>query len=249
MSRGFTQNQGQTQGDNNQPKRKQRLNVPATMLMLQEAPVGIDDTVELDGEQVTDVVVVGRVVGIDHQAMRTVFDINDNTACNKVIFYKKGTDEVPTSLKGFVERENIYVKIHGTVRVFKEERAIVGIRIQEVTDHNEITNHLLQVCVAHQARVKGTLSTDQLKNPAHLGGGQMVKVAKNQSNEEASQIVFDLMQEVIKKQGAKFCHKKDLWTCCQNQMSQQDFNAALQTLAEDGAIYSTIDDDQFGITD
>lgn len=62
--------------------------------------------------------------------MRTVYEINDSTASNKVIFYQKGENEVPTALKDFKEEVNIYVKVYGGVRIFKEERAIIGNTIQ-----------------------------------------------------------------------------------------------------------------------
>jgi DNA/RNA endonuclease YhcR with UshA esterase domain len=62
--------------------------------------------------------------------MRTLFQIDDNTGTFKVIFYQKGENEVPIALKNFTYQENIYVKIYGTIRVFKEEKAIVGTHIK-----------------------------------------------------------------------------------------------------------------------
>ena len=52
--------------------------------------------------------------------------------------------------KGF--RQNAYVKVYGTVRVFKEEKAIVGTFIKSIDNFDAITNHLLTVFVASQAR-------------------------------------------------------------------------------------------------
>ena len=75
--------------------------------------------------------------------MRTTIDINDSTGTNKVIFFMKGENEVPSALKDFNQRENIYVRVYGTIRIFKEERAIVGSAITEILKHDEITNHLL----------------------------------------------------------------------------------------------------------
>ena len=98
-----------------------------------------------------------------------------------------------------------------------------------------------------QQRQKGTLSSDAIKNQAQEGG--MAKTVKSANNEEASQTVLDLMIEVTKNQGSKFCHRSDIWTICQNKMSHQDFTAAINSLLEDGAIYTAIDDNQFGITD
>jgi hypothetical protein len=54
----------------------------------------------------------------------------------------------------------MYVRVFGTIRVFKEEKAIVGTHIKKVEKHDEITNHLLQVFVAHQIRHKGVLTVN-----------------------------------------------------------------------------------------
>jgi RecJ-like exonuclease len=69
--------------------------------MLEEAPPNIDDKIEIDGEPFEEVVIVGRIIEIQHQNMRTIFHITDNTSSSKVIFYQKGENEVPTALKDF----------------------------------------------------------------------------------------------------------------------------------------------------
>ena len=43
----------------------------------------------------------------------------------------------------------MYVKVFGTIRVFKEEKAIVGTHIKAIAKYDEITNHFLQVFVSH----------------------------------------------------------------------------------------------------
>ena len=44
---------------------------------------------------------MGRVTNKIEEAMRTSFEINDNTGTFKVIFYQKGENEVPIALKNF----------------------------------------------------------------------------------------------------------------------------------------------------
>jgi len=94
--------------------------------------------------------------------MRTLFEINDNTGSFKVIFYQKGENEVPVALKNFNYEHLMYVKVYGTIRVFKEEKAIVGTHIKKIEKFDEVTNHLLQVYVAHCIRKKGVLSSSAL---------------------------------------------------------------------------------------
>jgi len=52
----------------------------------------------------------------------------------------------------------MYAKVFGTVRVYKEEKAIVGSHIRKVEKFEEVTNHFLQTFVSHQIRTKGVLT-------------------------------------------------------------------------------------------
>ena len=56
----------------------------------------------------------------------------------------------------------MYVKVFGTIRVFKEEKAIVGTHIKKIEKFDEVTNHLLNVFVSSCIRKKGILSNRDL---------------------------------------------------------------------------------------
>jgi hypothetical protein len=60
------------------------------------------------------------------------------------------------------------------------------------------------------------------------------------------QIVLSVMREISKSN--KFIHKSDIYAHVQQQMKQSDFNQALTTLCDNGAIYSTYDNDIYSIT-
>jgi len=169
------------QGANNDQmggqRRKNRVFAPVTMRMIQEASPRPDDVCEIEGEAINDIIIVGRVVSKQEEPMRTLFEINDNTGVFKVIFYQKGENEVPMALKNFNYENLGYVKVYGTIRVFKEEKAIVGTHIKRVDKFDEVTNHLLQVFVAHCIRKKGVLSNRDLgaqqQSAAHQKQGGM----------------------------------------------------------------------------
>ena len=85
---------------------------------------------------------------MEEETMRTIYELNDNTASHKVIFYRKGDTEIPKALKDFEYKENTWVKVRGSVRVFKEETAVIGNFISQIVQHDEITNHFLQIFLA-----------------------------------------------------------------------------------------------------
>lgn len=90
--------------------------------------------------------------------MRVIFEINDGSATLKVIFYQKDQGQLPTALRNLAYERFMYAKIFGTVRVYKEDKAIVGTHIRKVQKFEEVTNHLLQTFVAFQIREKGVLT-------------------------------------------------------------------------------------------
>jgi hypothetical protein len=47
-----------------------------------------------------------------------------------------------------VLRQNMYAKVFGTIRFYKEEKGIVGTHIKKVEKYDEVVNHFLQVFVA-----------------------------------------------------------------------------------------------------
>ena len=55
----------------------------------------------MEGENIAEIIIVGRLVEVENAAMRTIFTINDNTGAMNVIFYGKGENETPTALKDF----------------------------------------------------------------------------------------------------------------------------------------------------
>ena len=104
--------------------------------------------------------------------MRTIFEIDDTTGSQKVIFYQKGENEVPSQLKDFEYEEGAWVKIYGTIRVFKDEKALIGSHIQMIKQHDLVTNHFLQTMVGHQIRNKGVLQQSDIQ--AAGAGNQMI---------------------------------------------------------------------------
>ena len=113
------------------------------MKMLQDAPIGPDDNLEIDGQGLSEIIVVGRVISRVDESMRIIFEVNDNTGVFKVIFYQKDANSIPTALKCFEYKQFTYVKVFGNIRVYKEEKAIVGASIRRLSKFDELTNHFL----------------------------------------------------------------------------------------------------------
>jgi hypothetical protein len=157
----------------------------------------------------------------------------------------------------------MYVKVYGTIRVFNNEKAIVGTHIKKIDKMDDVTNHLLQVFVAHAIRKKGVLTNRDLHGAAVVAGqgvrgsgasvfggaGQIGSAfgSSMASSSDAKSLVLAVMKEISKSN--KFIHKSDIFSHLQHQINKKDFDNALNQLCDNGAIYSTYDNDIYSITD
>jgi len=157
----------------------------------------------------------------------------------------------------------MYVKVYGTIRVFNKEKAIVGTHIKKIEKLDDVTNHLLQVFVAHAIRKKGVLTTRDLHSAAVVSQGARATGAPGQggasmgmtpgfgagmaASSDPVKLVFAVIKEIAK--GNKFVHKSDIFNNVQHTMNQKDFNNALTVLCDNGNIYSSYDNDIFSITE
>ena len=69
---------------------------------------------------------------------------------------------MPTALRNFNFEQFGYAKVYGNIRVFKEEKAIVGTHIKKIEKFEELTNHFLSIFVANCIRKKGVLKPREL---------------------------------------------------------------------------------------
>jgi hypothetical protein len=135
--------------------------------------------------------------------------LEDSTGSTIVTFYQKGDHNIPPALREFEYREgeSQWVRVHGFIRVFNEQKNVVGINLQQITKMDDITNHFLKVFVAHNIRHKGVLDHKDLDAAKPVKANPVSAAGQNQT-----QTVLNLMKEICRN--SRFAHKNDLWTIC-----------------------------------
>ncbi|CDW80918.1 UNKNOWN [Stylonychia lemnae] len=134
---------------------KKRLYIPINNLTISNLIVGQDDVCELDGESISEVIIVGRTTNIHLDTMKTIIEINDNTGTSKAIFMNKDQQTPNPALKDF------------KYKVFKDTKVIMSNYIKEIDQFDEITNHHLQQFYASQMRMNGMIKNLQVKQSFH----------------------------------------------------------------------------------
>lgn len=87
MNRNSYGNDGQEQ---QKRKYKNKVFSPSSLLMVENAVAGSNDELEIDGQPVSDIAVIGKVVSMTTQNMRTVIELSDSTSFGSVTFFHKG---------------------------------------------------------------------------------------------------------------------------------------------------------------
>jgi len=259
----WSNNNNNNQGGNHynqQQMRRSKVFTPVTLRMVYMAQPRPDDVCEFDGDPISDVILVGRLLRLIEEPMRTQFEINDTTGSYHVLFYHKSENQVPTALRTFDYERFSYVKLFGNIRVFKDDRVIIGTYIKRVDKLEEITNHFLSVFVAHQIRKKGVLKARELAmdvgntaldanpnamtmvssdaRPAPKRPYQQPQLGEDQLRDT----VVGVMREFLR--GKKFVSKEEIHSMVQ-QCSMGQLEGLLARMKEDGSVAEAHDGNHF----
>jgi hypothetical protein len=75
--------------------------------------------------------IVGRIVSKSEDNMRQIIGFEDSTGYIDVTFYQKSDSSTPSALQDFEYREGEaqFARITGYIRVFKDQKSMVGINL------------------------------------------------------------------------------------------------------------------------
>ena len=136
---------------------------------------------------------------------------------------------------------NTYVKVFGTYRLFKDEVVIVGHFIEQVKDHNEVTNHMLRVFAGQQSRAKGPIPVEELSTVKPRGSAV--------SESKIEETVLEAIKKLISTEGLQFVDMRNVFPRCRSSMTQDQFDSAVRSLEQQGTLYSAGEDHVYGTTD
>lgn len=218
---------------NDGEKKKPKMFVPMTLSMLINTEKTSDDQFEVDGEQINDIIIVGRVSDKDSHPTRTTFLLNDNTGSMKVNIYNKEENVLPDYMAEFekVYTNECYVKIFGSIRMFKDSKAIVGTHLHIIEDFDELTNHLLQVFTASCVRRKGILANQDLTDKPAESNATMTEA-------QIKQAIFDTLQELAQNTSKSEFSKEEVHRKFKGKVAFPVFEKVTDQMVEDMELFA-----------
>mmetsp|Transcript_41640 Transcript_41640/g.104069 ORF Transcript_41640/g.104069 Transcript_41640/m.104069 type:complete len:269 (+) Transcript_41640:48-854(+) len=234
---------------------------PVTIRQMQSANAENEgDNLKVDGRDATQVTFIGQIISRNEQATNVNFVIDDGTGSIEV---KQWTDTDETDyMLGLKQslQEGVYVRVVGQLRAFNGEHNVTGFSVRPVTDMNEITYHLLDACHTHLYNTRGPpqegvskpIQQRQAFNapaPSSMGGGPSAPFAAPSDSISSGGSVNDRVLAAFTDLNAASDQGINVEVVAQRlNLNLHDVKKAVDALAMDGHLYSTIDEDHYATT-
>jgi len=145
-------NQQKKSGDKN----SQTLRAVTIRQLVQDTSSADDDNLRVDGVDLHNVTVVGKIVSVQDSNMRINIIISDGTGTAEVSHWLSGNEgDWAASSKKAEWRPGVYIRAYGHVRSFDRKQSIQAFSIRTIHDHNEVTHHFIQAVFQHLHLTKG----------------------------------------------------------------------------------------------
>lgn len=227
---------------------------PVTIKQLLDAhhPHPDADHFMVDDAEMTQVTFVGQIRNISTQTTNVTYKVDDGTGQIEVkvwIDAEAGEGEK----KGGMPVEQGYARVWGRLKAFNNKRHVGAINVRPVTDHNEISYHLLEATVVHLHFTRGPPGR-QADGGAVTGGmnGQQQQYGTAASNggdlsgcsASARKFLACLKSAPQTNEGL---HAQDIAGRCSLELSE--VMKAADELLNLGKVYTTVDDHTWAILD
>ncbi|XP_039005009.1 replication protein A 32 kDa subunit B-like isoform X2 [Hibiscus syriacus] len=135
-----------------------RCLLPLTVKQLMDLSRGGESDISIEGVDVNNIVLVGRVSKIDNAVSECTFRVDDGTGwveCTKWVHEHIDSVEVDAISVG------MYVRVYGQLKSIHGRRTVHTFSIRLVTDYNEITNHFIECIYVHlyNTKMRGCINT------------------------------------------------------------------------------------------
>jgi len=252
---------GFNQGASQNSTQKPRLNydeqtlTPITIHMALEANLdgsGDGSIVLEDGRKLSSVVIVGAIRNFSNQSTNITYEVEDGTGLLPI---KKWVDDNDCSavleLRERTLKDCIYIKVIGQIKDYQGNRSLVASSVRPLSTGNELTHHFLSVI--HSGKKHKTADSIvppppmQMMSKDGVGFGQAI--GDSGFNNGTGNPKHDRALEVIKSIGSMEeagCHISQLVEAMTD-IPEPEVRAIVQSLSDNGEIYSTTTEEHFQI--
>lgn len=226
-----------------------------------------DENFVVEGVQLANLTVVGRIVNVMDRGSNLVANITDGTGDLEVTYWLQEDSEHAMQSKKAELRQGVYVKAHGHIRNHDKKLSLSAFNMRAITNFNEVTYHFLRAIFEHLHFSKGGAAgggaqdmpaAGGFANPAAGGwggaprqqqqqpmGGGATAFAGAGGGDSCQDAVLAIIQGADNDTGV---HVEQIYNALPGKFNRGQIDTALQGLMNDAHIYNTTDDYHFKAT-
>ena len=124
---------------------------------------GNDNTITLDNFPIHNLQVVGRLLKYEIHSGKMFMDVEDGTGVISLVAHKLAEEKLPSLVKDVnLSTPGLYLRVVFSPQIYKGNITNIANKLQQVTDFNGLTFHLLSVI--YSARFRKKKSSEAAKN-------------------------------------------------------------------------------------
>lgn len=232
-----------------------------------------DDVIRVDGQEVTNVKVIGILGNVVPHSTNVNFQLDDGTGVIDGRMFLNGDDLDDNESEIAKLRDGMYVRVVGNVRTFQDKLSLSCFAVTPIEDFNEVTHHFLEAIYVHCYSTKGPVQaggaqgaaststtattgtfggyqqqTQQPWNqpaPSHLGYGGTTGSMDYNMDSSFSPEQKAILDALAKDDSDRGLKIDQIFLDLRGQMSEMQLREALNYLTSEGHVYSTIDENHF----
>jgi replication factor A2 len=232
----------------------QQTVIPVTIGMIAAATPTTDDTGTastqlLDGRPLHQVRLVAAVRKLADMSTNIVYEVEDGTGLVEV---KQWIDDnVCTALIAMRQecaQEHVYLKIIGQVKEYNGKKMVVADSIRRLKTGNELAHHFLEVVYSAQKYLRQQSSFGASGNMYHPGLASAGVPLTSSNAFSMGDGLRDQLINVLRREGELSdvgASVQQCWRSLGSKYSEGDVRREMNTLASEGILYSTIDENHF----
>jgi len=223
--------------------------IPVTIKQLLDATQAHqDDVFKIDGRELNQVTFIGCILRLSNLTTNVSTTIDDGTGTIEVRIWLDQEDQSDAAIqKRTMWREGTYVRVVGNLRSFGNKRSVVAFRIQPITDFNELTYHLLESIYVHLFNIRGGVQQQQQQQQQQSNYGYATPYQPMQVISTVNQSLHNDILQIIANSPRTQEGVSLEFICNGLERPKEEVRTALEFLASEGHVYSTLDEDHFNV--
>ena len=239
---GFMQDAGGAGGEGKRgSKNPQQGLLPVTCKQVLTAEA-VGDAYRIDGQETTQITLVGQQCYTVQQANYIAVTIDDGTGLVQVRHWVDSATEAAAQVKELCSGNN-YIRVFGNLRSFQGNKDVLAQRIQAVNTFDEVTYHLLQCMTAHLAHTRGLLAPP---SASHHGAAAASGTGAADDGMMYPSNVHHMVHEIVRACRSEMGENvRNIYAQLAGVASEERIDEAIQFLVAQGIFWTGVDQNHY----